>query len=145
MLLSQNGFSKEAGTLWQTALEFSHLMRTQMAMVLCTGWDQSLLDTRTLILKAAGHAVRQARTQGEVVSACKQHQFDVVVIGQTVSIRMKRVIFGIVKEHCPEAKILELYQPHLGRAVNDADSWLEVPADIPSDLAERVGQLANGA
>ena len=113
-----------------------------MAMVLCTGWDQGLLDTRTLILESAGHEVHQARTQGEVVSACEEHQFDVAVIGQTVSNRMKRVVVSIVRENCPEVKILELYQPHVGKAIEDADSWLEVPADIPSDLAERVGQLA---
>jgi hypothetical protein len=115
-----------------------------MATVLCTGWDQGLLDTRTLILESAGHEVHQARTQGEVVSACEEHQFDVAVIGQTVSNRMKRVVVSIVKENCPEVKILELYQPHVGKAIEDADSWLEVPADIPSDLAERVGQLARG-
>ena len=115
-----------------------------MATVLCTGWDQGLLDTRTLILESAGHEVHQARTQGEVVSACEEHQFDVAVIGQTVSNRMKRVVVSIVKENCPEVRILELYQPHVGKAIEDADSWLEVPADIPSDLAERVGQLARG-
>jgi hypothetical protein len=116
-----------------------------MAKVLCTGWDQGLLDTRTLILKTAGHEVQQARTQGEVVSACEQDKFDVVVIGQTVTVRMKRVIVTLVKQHCADAKILELYQPHMGRAIPDADSWLEVPAEIPSELAERVGQLAGKA
>jgi hypothetical protein len=112
-----------------------------MAKILCTGWDRGLLETRTLILKSAGHEVRQARSQGEVVSACAETQFDVAVIGQTVSNRMKRVIFSFVKEHCRGARVLELYQPHVGKALEDADSWLEVPADIPSDLAERVGQL----
>jgi hypothetical protein len=77
------------------------------------------------------------------VSACGKYQFDIVVIGQTVSTRMKRVIVELVKEHCLDVRILELYQPHQGKAVNDADAWLEVPADIPSDLAERVSQLAN--
>ena len=111
-------------------------------MVLCTGWDQSLLATRALILQSAGHEVRQARTQNEVVSACAKYQFDVVVIGQTVSVRMKQLIVTLVKQHCADVKILELYQPHLGKAVEDADSWLEVPAEIPSQLAERVGELA---
>lgn len=113
-----------------------------MAKVLCTGWDTNLLATRALILQTAGHEVRQARTQKEVVSECGAHQFDVVVIGQTVTNRMKRLILSVVREHCSEVKILELYQPHLGKAVEDADSWLEVPADVPSDLAERVGELA---
>lgn len=116
-----------------------------MAKVLCTGWDRGLLATRTLILQAAGHEVHQARTQAEVVSACGENHFDVAVIGQTVSNRMKRIILSFVKEHCPDVKILELYQPHVGKALEDADSWLEVPADIPSDLAERVTQLARGA
>ena len=112
-------------------------------MVLCTGWDQGLLATRTLILQSAGHEVHQARTQSEVLSACEQYQFDVVVIGQTLSTKMKQVIFDLVKERCPGVKILELYQPHLGRMVADADAWLEVPADVPKDLAERVSQLAD--
>lgn len=114
-----------------------------MAKVLCTGWDQSLLDTRTFILRSVGHEVQQARTQGEVLSACGQTQFDVVVIGQTVSTRMKQVMADIVRENCSGVKILELYQPHLGKVVSNADAWLEVPAEIPSDLAERVSSLAN--
>jgi len=129
-----NGFFPplKSGTGWEA----------QMAKVLCTGWDQSLLDTRTFILQSAGHEVRQARTQNEVLSACEKHQFDIVVIGQTVSFRMKRLIVALVKQHCPDVKILELYQPHVSKAVDDDDSWLEIPADIPSDLAEEVSRLA---
>jgi CheY-like chemotaxis protein len=114
-----------------------------MAKVLCTGWDTNLLATRTLILETAGHEVRQARTQNEVVSECAKQQFDVVVIGQTVTNRMKHLIVSVVRQNCPGVKILELYQPHMGKAVEDADSWLEVPAEIPSDLAKRVGELAS--
>jgi hypothetical protein len=118
-------------------------IKAQMAVVLCTGWNEGLLATRLLILQSAGHEVHQARTQSEVLSACEQYQFDVVVIGQTVTNRMKVLIVGLVREHCPGVKILELYQPHLGRIVTDADAWLEVPADVPNDLAERVSQLAD--
>jgi hypothetical protein len=114
-----------------------------MAMVLCIGWDQSLLDTRALILKSAGHEVRQARTQKELVSLCEAHQFDVAVIGQPISSRMKQLAASIIRELCTHVKILELYQPHQGKALSDADAWLEVPADVPGDLAERVTELAN--
>jgi hypothetical protein len=54
---------------------------------------------------------------------------------------MKREIASLIRENCPGAKVLELYQPHVGKAVSDADSWLLVPADIPSDLADRVKEL----
>ncbi len=39
-------------------------------------------------------------------------------------------------------KILELYPPHLGKAIEDADTWLEVPAAVPERLAETVTELA---
>jgi len=112
-------------------------------MVLCIGWDQTLLDTRTLILKSAGHEVHQARTQKEVASLCEARQFDVAVIGQPISSRMKQLAASIIRELCTHVKILELYQPHQGKALSDADAWLEVPADVPGDLAERVTELAN--
>lgn len=114
-----------------------------MAMVLCIGWDQSLLDTRSLMLRSAGHEVHQARTQKEVASLCEEHQFEVAVIGQPISSRMKFVVASLVREHCPAVKILELYHPYEGRALNDADAWLLVPTDVPSDLVERVNELAN--
>src|SRR5689334_9567396 len=128
-------------------LRMSQLQRLEsrplMAMVLCTGWDKSLLDTRALILKTAGHEVHQARTQKEVVSACEAYQFEVAVIGQSLSNRMKLVVASVVKEHCRKVKILELYHPHEGRALETADAWLEVPADIPEHLAQKVGDLAS--
>lgn len=114
-----------------------------MAMVLCIGCDQSLLDTRTLILKSAGHQVRQARTQKEVVSLCEEYQFDVAVLGQPISSRLKQLAASIIRERCTHVKILELYQPHQGKALSDADAWLEVPADVPGDLTDRVNELAN--
>jgi hypothetical protein len=113
-----------------------------MASVLYTGWDASLMETRTLLLETAGHEVQQARTEREVASSCGKQQFDVAVICQTVSLRMKRVIASVVREHCPEVKILELYSPHLGKALAEADSWLPVPANEPTELPKLVTELA---
>lgn len=115
-----------------------------MALVLCTGIDQSLLRTRKLILEKAGHTVVTASEQRDVVAACGKHQFDVAVIGQTVSTKSKRALSSLVRENCPSAKILELYQANHGPALpaGEADSWLEVPTDVPQDLAAHVGKLA---
>jgi hypothetical protein len=113
-----------------------------MAKVLCTGWDRSLLDTRTMILRSAGHEVRQAGSQRQVESECAEHSFDVAVIGQSVSGPMKRSAAASIRQHCPAVKILELYQPHLGISIEDADGWLAVPTDIPEDLAQHVSNLA---
>ena len=113
-----------------------------MALVLCTGRDPVLLETRRLILQQAGHTVVPAMSGEQVILACKQHAFDVAVIGQSVSPESKKLIASLVRTHCLSAKILELYPANQGRTLADADSWLEVPADVPQELAERVAEMA---
>jgi hypothetical protein len=54
----------------------------------------------------------------------------------------KQHVFDLIQQHCPTAKVLELYSPELGKALKDADDWLEVPAQFPSDLAVHVQRLA---
>jgi hypothetical protein len=115
-----------------------------MALVLCTGIDKALLDSRRLILEHAGHIVVSATDEQTLTNACQKHSFDVAVIGQTVSANMKHRIASLVKQHCPDAKILELYPLYAGKTLKDADSWLAVPADVPKELADRVNELAKG-
>lgn len=113
-----------------------------MALVLCTGTDPVLMRTRELLLERVGHTVIKAMNDKELVEACERHKFDVAVIGQTLSADVKKRAAALVRECCPGAKLLELYSISRGRVLDDADSWLEVPADVPQDLAERVTTLA---
>ena len=114
-----------------------------MALVLCTGVDPILLETRRLLLERAGHAVTTIRDERELTAACQKTHFEVAVIGQGVTPKMKKVIATRIREHCPSAKILELYLPNTGPILGDADSWLQVPTDVPGELAERVNSLAS--
>jgi hypothetical protein len=113
-----------------------------VALVLCTGIDSVLIENRRLILQAAGHTVIAVTNEVDLTSACEKHRFNVAVIGQAISSDMERAIFSRIREQCPSAKILELYAQHQGRTLKDADSWLEVPAEVPQQLAERVNELA---
>jgi hypothetical protein len=113
-----------------------------MALVLCTGLDPSVVRTRQLILERAGHVVIPALDEASLITACQQNKFDVAVVGQTVSPKIKRRIAGLIRESCRDAKLLELYTVSSGRVLEDADSWLEVLADVPQELAARVGALA---
>ena len=115
-----------------------------MALVLCTGVDRALLQSRRLILEHAGHTVVSVMDEQTLTTVCKKHSFDVAVIGQTVSLDMKQRIASLVRQHCSDAKILELYPLFAGKALTDADSWLSVPIDVPKELAERVKELAQG-
>ena len=113
-----------------------------MALVLCTGADDVLLETRKLILEQAGHFVISATDKWTVIAACQRWAFDVAVIGQSVSSENKIAIGSLVRLYCPTAKILELHPTYQKKALDDADSWLAVPADVPQELADRVGELA---
>lgn len=115
-----------------------------MARVLCTGVDPALLQTRRMLLEQAGHEVVTARTEEDVRRLCATQTFDVAVIGQTLVAPEKERILRAVREMCPSAKLLELYQPHRGRMLRDADAWLLVPAAVPHDFVERVTLLAEG-
>ena len=113
-----------------------------MALVLCTGVDPSVVRTRQLILESAGHIVVPALDEPSLVAACHDHEFDVAVVGQTASAKIKLRIASLIRECCHNAKLLELYTVSSGKVLEDADSWLEVLADVPQELAARVDALA---
>lgn len=116
-----------------------------MALVLCTGEDRTLVETRKLIVERAGHEVVTALNETAVESACANHAFEVVVIGQAISRQNKRRIFDAVRKHCPAAKVLELCRHFEGKSLPDADGWLAVPAEVPAELGEKVSALAGAA
>ena len=116
-----------------------------MALVLCTGVDPVLIETRRLVLEKAGHRVVTAMDTVEIIKACQKHKFEVAVIGQAITRQVKRHVMAVVRKHAPTAKVLELHRFPTGKVLEDADAWLEVPVDVPQELAERVTALAAGA
>jgi len=114
-----------------------------MPLVLCTGVDPVLLKTRQLILESAGHTVVPASDEREIKIICSKQKFDVAVIGQSIPPRIKARAMELVKEHCPEAKILELCAPYGTRTLENADAWLEMPSDQPELLVALVNRLAD--
>ena len=115
-----------------------------MAVVVCTGSNRVLMQTRVMILQKAGHTVIGTMNEQELMDACKSNPVDVVVIGQGISPAQKSRVSILARQHCPKARILELYIPSLGKSLGDADDWMEVPGQYPENLAERVNDLAAG-
>ena len=122
--------------------KLSALNGTKMATVVCVGTDDVLMHTRKMILERAGHRVLLVKGQDDLVSACRDHPVQVAVLGQNMERTQKLQAFSAIRNHCPSAKVLSLYRVDIGRSLPDADDWLEVPADVPTDLAERVSKLA---
>ena len=115
-----------------------------MSLVLNTGVYPPLMETRRLMLEQAGHTVITAGEDQEIVIACQQHRFDVAVIGQSAPPKLKRHLFSLIRRECASAKILELVTPDVDKALQAADSWLELPSLVPYALAKRVDELAKG-
>lgn len=113
-----------------------------MAIVLCTGSNPVLTKTRQLILEQAGHTVVPALNEREIETACSQHNFEVAVLGQSTPPRFKRENTKLIRKLCPSVKVLEIYPPHLGKALDDADGWLEMPPEGPQMLVSVVNALA---
>jgi CheY-like chemotaxis protein len=113
-----------------------------MPLVLCTGKDASLMKTRQLILERAGHTVLPASNSRELEKVCSKHKFDVVIIGQSTPARLKREHIAIIRRFCPTSKVLELYPPYVGKILDDADAWLEMPPESPEQLIATVNRLA---
>lgn len=114
-----------------------------MAIVLGTGTDPMLMKTRQLILEQAGHTVLPASNEREIETACSQYNFEVAVIGQSTPPRFKRENTKLIRKLCPSVKVLEIYPPHLGKALDDADGWLEMPPEGPEMLVSLVNALAS--
>ena len=55
-----------------------------MALVLCTGVDKAVLETRKLILEAVGHTVMAVMDETALIKACENHSFDIAVVGHTL-------------------------------------------------------------
>lgn len=114
----------------------------RMAMVLCTGVEQGLLTTRKLMLEKAGHMVVVATTQPAIIKACQRNTFHVAVVGQEENPEKKKRVFALIRRHSPLTKILEVYPIEVGRTLKEADDWLALPKQEPTELIERVATLA---
>lgn len=113
-----------------------------MALILCTGTDLILMETRRMLLEKFGHQVITAANELAITAACQRHSFDVAVIGQGASPCAKKHVSALIRASCPTTKVLELYTASSHKVLETADSWLEVPADSPEILPRRVTELA---
>jgi len=113
-----------------------------MALVLSIGSDPSLMLTRQLLLEQDGHTVVGVMDEKALAAACELHPFDVAVLSNALSANMKQHVVSLIRGHCPETKVLELYSIATGRALDNADLWIEVPGDGPRQLAAGVAELA---
>jgi hypothetical protein len=112
-----------------------------VALVLCTGIDPELLATRKLILELDGHTVVSTMNQRELEKVCAEQNFDIAIIGEAMSPKVKRWASQLIRENCPSSRVLELYPYYANRSLTDADAWLGMPREHPEEFKEVVNSL----
>src|SRR6185312_4002042 len=55
---------------------------------------------------------------------CAEQRFDVAIIGEAMSSKVKRWACQLIRENCPSARVLELHPPYAGKSLDDAYAWL---------------------
>jgi hypothetical protein len=119
--------------------------KRQKAVVLCIGADEGLMSARRLILEKAGHRVFQASSSSAAARHCAEHAIEVAVIGQAVPAPEKQRAFDLIREKCPQAKILELHDRATRPFLKSADRRLAVsewPGELPDVVSELVASRA---
>ncbi|HZI58257.1 MAG TPA: hypothetical protein VFF39_15860 [Verrucomicrobiae bacterium] len=116
-----------------------------MALILFTGNDPEAMRARQRLLETNGHRVLTALNKTELSAACTEYKFDVVVIGQSLAPQMKQYVVDLVRDYCPNVKVLELYSQTSQYVIKDADSWIGVKADVPKELVDRIAELTKAA
>lgn len=113
-----------------------------MANVLCIGANDAAMQTRQMLLEGAGHSVTTVKDLRQIIAACEGQPFSVAVLGQNLPTKEKLRISDVVREHCPDARILEL-QASPTSPIPDADAHLRVTGDaFAQELIDCVNHLA---
>jgi DNA-binding NtrC family response regulator len=105
--------------------------------VLSVAHDLEVAEARETALREAGFDVSSARDFRQLTDLCKQHRFELAIIGHAFDPEVKRAVAAILGEYKPTPAILEIYvgQPTLQNATARLGSL-----DL-DDLVHQVRQL----
>jgi CheY-like chemotaxis protein len=87
-------------------------------------------------LQRAGYQVSPACSLEDVEQACTSGKFDMVLVADAVDRRMKKAIGLTVRQHFPEAPILQM-----GRTHPDIDGACFVTGDSQEDILRSVTKI----
>jgi DNA-binding NtrC family response regulator len=84
-------------------------MSSGKSRILSVSLSESLRVTRHRILTNAGYEVATVGDWHEFEAACTSNEFDLAILGQSLPPSFKRDAAELIKRHCPQLPILEIY------------------------------------
>ena len=105
--------------------------------ILSISYDPALLDTRRMLLEAAGYEVTSAIGFAEALEVCDE-DFDLVIMGHSIPSKDKRAIVKELRGHgclAPVVSLLRMGERSIPEASHTAD-----PGD-PQGMLETIRQI----
>ena len=99
-----------------------------MAHILAVSYDESLLRSREMLLKAEGYDVVSARRWSEALERCEAANFDLVIVGHTIPEEDKRQLMAGIRR-VSTARIICLQRHPADGFVTGADFHVQADPD----------------
>jgi DNA-binding NtrC family response regulator len=100
--------------------------------------DSEVLAAQSLKIKDAGYEVAQAEGRQQVQDALKQHSFDLVILGATLTKNDRHHLPYMVKKAQPQTKVLVTHTD--GEGHHAVDATLETGRSLNA-LLEKIASL----
>ncbi len=78
--------------------------------VLHISFDRAIRETRDAILRAAGFRVLSVSTLKEVVAACRNYEFDAVVVGHTIPTAERGAVLAAARACRSKPRVIAMYK-----------------------------------
>jgi DNA-binding response OmpR family regulator len=117
------------------------LERNHRARILSISHDRSLSHTRELLFKQAGFNVVSFFDVDTAIAYCRDHSFDLVVIGHSIPLAERLSLVKALRATCA-TPILSLTRP--GDALLAEADYLFDPSEPPAQLLATVKLILNG-
>jgi hypothetical protein len=117
------------------------------AAILNISGDAGLLRSRSLVLESAGYQPISASKLGDIVQACKQHEFAAVVICHSTGTEIKHRLMLTTRSCCQEGTpIISLYLgvPEECAGADVAVAAADGPEALLNALRSRIAPLSLG-
>jgi DNA-binding response OmpR family regulator len=75
-------------------------------LILNVSYDESLLDSRELVLNSAGYAVESTRSIEEALTRFRERHFHLVLIGYTVPELDRKQFVSLIRQHDPSVPVV---------------------------------------
>jgi hypothetical protein len=110
-----------------------------VATIFCIPATSALAEAKRQLLALRPYEFVTATDYQQIEAACANLRFDLALIGENFEPPIKKAISSLLREHCPQVPILEIYKD---RPVIEGSEY--VKAGSPDEIVKAVQRILVG-